>query len=482
MNPILRNVLDRNTPKFNSNIMNGLATKMLEKITTYLDNVIKSALVTLDKDLEFEYLGYRHLTPEEDFKTNINTAYSKNEVDITKNYLFKIEFIFRYKNSEIRKTVSLPFVERGGALQLSSADYLIVPVLSQYPIAPEIGGVFIRLLRDKLNIKKMERVILINGEKHIRPIIYGNIFKLQNDKNINKNPPIMIYLLIKWGFFGLFKHYFNTEPIVLIGNDKEALEEGERLRKEGYIEYTTTGQKPRIGILRNLNYIPHEVKIYVKKKDVNSTMESLITGLIYLFDIFPTVTLNLKDVLGKKKEPNTQLDPVDMDDETRFWVILLGKYVFNNNYTPIRILEDMTEHINILNGYLDNIIKEKLEEKNIYVEDFFELLFYAVDHFNELTMFLESHLSDINNRYIEILYYILFDFIVSINKAFLELQRTAAKGKLSEKEAARIFTDYITPKKIFNLIKAGQINIAVMPNNDYSGDNYYWKMTSILED
>ena len=482
MNPILKKVLEKNTPKFNENTMNGVATKMLDKILVYLDNVIKSAMVTLDKNIDFKYLGYRYLTPEEDFRTNINTAYSKNEVDITTNYLFKVEFIFKYRDSEIRKNVSLPFVERGGALKLSNADYIIVPVLSQYPIAPEIGGVFIRLLRDKLNIKKMERVILINDERQIRPIIYGNIFKLQNDKNINKNPPIVLYLLIKWGFFGLFKHYFNTEPIVLIGNDDKTIEEGLKLKKQGYTEFTTTGQKPRLGLLRNINYIPHEVKIYVKTSDVTPVMESLIASIIYVFDIFPTVTLNLRDAIGKKTEPNTYLDVLSMDDETSFWVILLGKYVFNNSYTPVRILEDMVEHINILNGYLDNIIKEKLEEKGIHVDDFFELLFYAVKNFNNLTMFLESHLSDINNRYIEILYYILFDFIVSINKAFLELKRTAAKNKLSEKEAARIFTDYITPKKIFNLIKAGKINIAVMPNNDYSGDNYYWKMTSILED
>jgi len=480
MNKYLRNTLEANTPKFNKRTMEGVAREMIGGIVNFLNNVIISATRTLGDNIDLEYKGYRFLTPEEDFKNNINTAYSKNEIDITKSFLYKVEFMFRYKNTEINKVISLPYVTRGGFIKMSNASYIINPVLSEYPVAPapSKGEVFIRLLRDKLNVKRMERPLFINGRREVRPIIYANTFKLQKrDTNVNQNVPFVIYMLIKHGFYGAFKKYFNTEPIVKVSDETD-----ENLIAKGYVEYTTAGQKPR-NYKGGPNYIPHNLKIYIKEKDINSTLDMFVASIIYMFDLSPNYAYGITKAIGKKKESSTYFDILSMDDETRYWVILLGHVIFGpNRFGLTRVLDDMTEHINILNGYLDDIIKEKLAEKDIIVEDFYELLFWTMDNYNNMVMNYERYSSDINNRYVEILYYILFDFIVSINKAFLEIKRTHAKGKLSEKECNRIFTSYVTPKKIFNLIKAGSTNIAIMPITDYSGDNLYWKMTSILED
>ena len=480
MNKVLKHLIEKNTPKFNEITMEGISRKILGNITQYLNNVIESAINTLDNNIDFNYKGFRFLTPEEDFKNNITSSYNKNEVDITQSYLYKVEFIFEYNGDEIRKIISLPFVERGGLIKMSNTIYAIVPVLSEYPVAPAPakGEVFIRLLRDKLNVRKLERPILIDGERKIKEVIYANTFKLQlRDKSVNQNVPIILYPIIKHGLMGAFKHYFNTEPIITTNDELNPNEMAEK----GYTEFTTIGRKPRK--YRGVNYVPHRVKIYVKKEDVTPTLETFIAGLIYIFDLLPNQTLDLKRILGKKKKPSTEFDEFKLNDEDLFWIITLGYLIFGpNRFGLTRVIEDMVEHINILNGYLDEIIKEKLREMNIDVPDFYELLFWTLDNFDFMVMNYEKYSSNIDNRYIEILYYVLFDFIVSTNKAFLELKRTASKGKLSLKEANRIFTSYITPKKIFNLIKAGSMNIAVMPLSDYSGDNLYWKATSILED
>ena len=480
MNKVLKQLIEDSTPKFNKITMEGISRKILGNITQYLNNVIESAIKTLDNNIDFNYKGFRFLTPEEDFKNNITSSYNKNEIDITQSYLYKVEFIFEYNGDEIRKIISLPFVERGGLIKMSNTVYAIVPVLSEYPVAPAPakGEVFIRLLRDKLNVRKLERPILINGERKIKEVIYANTFKLQlRDKSVNQNVPIILYPIIKHGLMGAFKHYFNTEPIITTNDELNPNEMAEK----GYIEFTTIGRKPRK--YKGVNYIPHRVKFYVKKDDITPTLETFIAGLIYIFDLLPNQTLDLKRILGKKKKPSTEFDEFKLNDEDLFWIITLGYLIFGpNRFGLTRVIEDMVEHINILNGYLDEIIKEKLREMNIDVPDFYELLFWTLDNFDFMVMNYEKYSSNIDNRYIEILYYVLFDFIVSTNKAFLELKRTASKGKLSLKEANRIFTSYITPKKIFNLIKAGSMNIAIMPLSDYSGDNLYWKATSILED
>lgn len=484
MNKVLEQVIEETAPKFNKVSMEGVSLKILNNITLFLNNVIESAVKTLAADnatnnIDFKYNGIRFLTPEEDFKNNIASSYNKNEVDIAESNLYKIELLFSYNGEEIKKVVNLPYVGLGGILKMSNTYYTVVPVLSEYPVAPAPakGEVFIRLLRDKLNVKKLERPLLINGERHIKEVIYANTFKLQlRDSNVNQNVPIIIYPIIKYGLMGVFKKFFNTEPIIT----KEDVDT-EKMIEKGYTEYTTIGRKPRK--YKGQNYIPHTLKIYVKNEDIKPPIETFISSLIYIFDLLPNRTFDLEKVIGQKKEPNTDFTEVNLDGEDLYWIVTLGYLIFGpNRFGITRVIEDMTEHIHILNGYLDEIIKEKLKEMNIVIDDFYELLMWTLFQFDFMVMNYEKFSSNIDNRYIEILYYILFDFIVSVNKAFLELKRTASKGKLSLKEANRIFTSYITPKKIFNLIKAGSMNIAIMPVSDYSGDSLYWKATSILED
>ena len=453
MNSTFKRMLDNETNKFNRDIMDGLARPFVDRIPEYLDSVIKSAMSTLSEDIPLVYKGYRKITPKEDFLNNINSSMSKNIVDISRNYLYKIEFGFIYDGKDFNRLIALPYVDRGGHLILSDAHYAIVPVLSEYPISPAPGEIFIRLLRDKLNVKRMDRNILVNGVKESKQIIFAKSYKLLD--KVNDKVPIALYGLIKYGFYGFFKKYFNTKPIVVT----DPMLKTDHLQDE-YIEYTTMGVKPRN--LQILNYIPHSIRIYIKKEDVNNFLEIVVSSLIYSFDMSPVFAMNITKVLGIKKEPNTYISFNNIDDESLYWLTLLGKIVFKNKFSTDRVQADMLEHIDILNGYLDIIIKEKLKEIHINVEDFFDLLMFSIENFNKLTMNQEVYSSQLKNRYIEVRYYILFDLIVGINKAFLEFKRTASKKKLNLREIDRLFSKLISTKKIFNMIKGGT-NIALSP-------------------
>jgi len=474
MNLIMDEFIEKECGKFDKSLMNGISMEYISKIAVHLDAIIKSAIATLSSDIDLTYKGYRKLTPKEDYYNNINSSMSRNIVDISTNYLTKIEFGFEYNGIAINRVIALPYVEKGGIIRLSDAYYVIVPVLSEYPISPAPGELFIRLLRDKLNMKRMDRNILVNGIRTPKQIIYSKSYKLL--KNVNEIIPQALYMFIKYGFEGVFKKYFDTEPIIITDNNVKA----EHLLEE-YNEYTTIGVKPRN--LQAINYVPHTIRIYIKKKDVTPFLEIVVSSLIYSFDMSPQFSMNLKRVVGKKKEYSTEFTLNNIDDETLFWVTLLGKIVFKNKFSLDRIQADMFEHIDILNGYLDTIIKEKLKEAGIVIDDFYDLIGWTICNFHELVLNHEKYSSNLENRYIEILYYILFDLIVGINKAFLEFKRTAAKKTMGEKEIARLFNKYLSTKKVFNIIKGGGggVNIAVSPL-DYTGDNYYFKATAILED
>lgn len=458
--------------KMNEDICNGLSRPYIAILPEYLSAVFKSAMTTLTSDIKLEYNGFRKLTPLEDFYNDINASATKNSIDISRSYLYKTEFGFVYDGIPINRVIALPYVTRGGYLKLSDSHYVITPVLSEYPLSPSPGEIFIRILRDKLNIKKMYRNIIVNNEKKAIQVIHSRSYKLVD--KVNDVIPIALYGFLKYGLRGLFKRIFNVDINVV-----KYTEFTDKSYSEKYTIYRSTGIKPRT--INILNYNNHNVAILIKKEDVTPTLEIYVASLIYSLDLSPMFGENILTVIGDIKEPTTNFDFTDIDDEKLFWITLLGKIIFKNKYTIDRIQVDTLEHINILNGYLDNIVKERLEDINIYVDDIYDLILYAIDNFNELVLAQEAYSSKVSNRYLDLQYYILYDLIVGINKAFLEIKRSGKRNRIGSVEITRIFNMFLPTKKIYKIIKSSATNIAIAPVESTS-DSMLFKMSSILED
>jgi len=451
-------VKERKGKKFNPVIMKGMATEILPKAVEYLNSIIENGIKNLSIPLEYKW---RIMTPYEDFKANFKPS-SKAIVDIAKSTLYRVEMIFTYNGTDIKRTILLPYVEKGGILYLSDAIYSVVPVLTEYVIAPTNKEVFVRLLKDKLIFKRMERNIVINRQKRPVPVIVSNAYKFV--QGTNNKIPMALYLFLKNGFYGTFEKYFNTRPII---TDREITEE----ERQKYTVFESTGKKPRI--LNDTNYVPHNIKILVEKDKVNPFMESVIGALIYSFDLINIYSKNLLKILAGKSKL----------DETTYWKVLLGKIIFKNKYTLDKIMLQMDEYVNVINTYMDPIIEKKLKENGIVVEDFYDLIGYIIANYQKLIMNADKRSSSIENRYIDILYYILYNLIEGINRVFhgINIEYNKKGDKLTAKDIEKLLNKHFSTRKIFSIIKSGGVNISLMPV-DYSGDNYFSKITSVLED
>lgn len=468
MDILLQKALEEDTNNFNKTVCEGLAVKEIESLPYYLNRVIEEAVKTLPSGLDFKYLGWRKMTPVEDFKNNINAAATKDVVDISHNYLYKVIFMYEYEGELIERPQAFIYVDKGGYFELSDNSMVITPVLSEYPVSGAPGEVFIRLLRDKINIKKKTVVILKDGEPFQVPLIFGKMYKLV--EGVNDTIPIALYAFIKYGFYGVFEKLHNTKPILVSNIHKE---------KKGYTAYTTTGKKPRT--LSVVNYQPHDITIYIKTEDITPTLEIYIASLILSFDYTPLYSQAGIKVIKKLNEPNTDFLE-NISDEALFWITLLGKVVFKNKFMLDRIQPDMLEHIGILNGYLDSIIKTKLTEIGIYAEDFYDLLIWIIPNFNALVN--SVGVSDVNmldSRYVDLPYYALFDLIVGINKAFLEIKRATINKTLTYRILIRIFNKHIRVKQIFGLVKRSKVNISIA-SVSYTGDNLVLGYSTHMED
>ena len=130
-----------------------------------------------------------------------------------------------------------------------------------------------------------------------------------------------------------------------------------------------------------------------------------------------------------------------------------------------------------------NKLKNKLEDNNVKLETFFDLLAYIMANYNEWLLNSKNYNADINNRYIDILYYIAYGMIIGFNKVILAINKRVIRksATLSVKEINRIFSNDLQPRKAFNIVKNGSRSLAVIMA-ETSNDSIYMNITSNLED
>lgn len=468
MNDVLSNILQHTTPRFNKSVTEGTSKEIMKHIPDYLDDIFKSSIRSLSASVPLRYEGYRKMIPEEEFDTIILNKNGKTIYDLTNSDIYPVEYIFNYNGEPIKKQIYLPFSARGNLMAISSVKYNIIPVLSDTVISPSPQKIFIRLLKDKLTFKSVVRNYVVNGERVPGHVIYTKIVKIDSIKLTDRiGKPvtsIALYLVAKYGWKQTLKLFGNIEDYVVTTGDVEHY-------RHDYNVFESSKIKPR-GLKESV-YVGHDIKICINKKyPMTSFLKNFLFGIIYSLDLLPEQADDMLSVVNGN----------NLADEIMYWRILLGRIIYKNSFSIDRIVEDMTEHFDTLEGYIDNLIKAKLRDSGIHIENFYDLLQIILENFNTWILNSKEYNSDINNRYIDILYYIMFDIILSFNKSILNINKRASKKNdlLSYKEVVKLLGEVKT-KTIFQLVKSSSPNLAIQLT-EATSDIMYPKITALLED
>ena len=470
MNNLLSTIMDENTPQFNKNVTEGASKEILRTAPDYLNSIIISGMKSVQDSVGLEYHGWRRLTPKEEFDKMFNNRDVKVIYDIAVSDLYMIELRFTYKGSVLNRYLYMPYTSRGNLMNISNTPYHIVPVLSDTVISPNHKEVFVRLLRAKLIFKRVDRNFIVDSEKIPGQIIHADIYRTDNrtiqDNLGNVVPSISLYILGDVGFREALKKYAKITDVIVTLDGVDSYRNTHRV-------YESSKIKPRA--LKEFNYTGHDLKILVPKDQINeenvSFVDNFIFGILYTLDIFPESVYDLITLLNNH----------DTVDEKTYWRIALGRIVFKNSFSIDRVSADMNDHFITLNSYVDTLIKGKLQESGVNVENFFDLLAVILVNYNTWLINSKAYNSDLNNRYMDILYYLMYDIIIGINKTLFDINRNSSKKVLSEAEVVKMFNTNLSPKKIYSIVKSQGMNIALMLA-DYTGDIMYPKITSTLED
>lgn len=496
MNGLMRRMMDDIMPKFNPDVVNGSVPKILETTPGYLDSVFASSIKPVTDTLGLEYLGYTYVTPEQEFTKRYANTGNNVCYDLAKSNLYPLRFMFKYRGEYIEKDILLPYASKGNLFTMFGTTYTIAPVLSDTVLSPDYDQVFVRLLKDKITFKSYNRNFVYNNEARNGSIIWSEIMKNSPKNGLLGKPlcGVSLYLFGKYGFKEVINRYFKKdieESGVLDRpfRDDDILFTEEELPelRETHNVYESSKTIPQKCRSLSTYYIGHNAKFYVHK-DIKETtfIKNCIYGVINGLDVLPHEVSDLMHHIHNN----------ELDNELFKWKMIISTIASKGNYSISRRMEDIVEHFNSLEYYIDNIIKDSLGEINIHIENFFDLVYVILKRYDDLVLSAKEYNSDINNRYIDVNYYICYDimiafnkFILSINKRRQKLNNTKMYGQSSElyskeikkSEIEQMLNKELDKKIIYAIVKSSTPNFNIKPV-DYTGDNAYYKGASLLED
>lgn len=453
MNRLMADMMAKHTPKVNDEIMGGIATKYMTRVEQYLDSLFKSIARSSPEGLEYE--GYHRCTPMEEYREATKLRDSRRTFNIAHSSLYMVGYKFSFKGEEIAtRYVSLPYVDDSGMMFLGGTRYQITPVLSDKVITPTMGNIFVRLIRDKITFRRLLHTVVVDDEIVNQYVMWVRLYRRspehrKRSSTTRANVSGIHYLFAKYGFSGVFERYTKATPVV--GTEKTITREN--YPKEDWVIYSSNKIAPP-GYMSKF-YKPSDIVVAVRRSEYTDTVKSILTAFFYTVDHFPS-----------RFKP----EYVDSPD---LWIILLGNIILSGEYGENKLYNDMMDHLNVLDDFMDSIIIEKLRETGREVETFYDLIMLISNEYNDLILDSQNTINSIYGKTLEVLYHVLYDVFSGLIRVNYRLNKIASRRELRISDINDALYRNFTTGAIFKLTRNNVIATPV----SYSGDHKFFKIT-----
>jgi len=471
--------LEKYSYKFNTDLTSGFAKKELTKAINMIDKVIVSAVK--NNTIGLTYDGYRRLTPKEEIDSILG-VYSKQQdnnkrrtYEIAQTSVIKYQLIFRLHGQPIpHRYILIPFATDGGIFKITDIEYKIVPVLTDNIVTIRPNYVFSRFFRDKVFVYASQKIVLKNNSRLITSVLYyENLYKIKvTSPQIGKIIiPLLLYLLAKYGYYETLR-VLNISDIIVTQDIFTIMS-----FKETHDIYKSTGVKPK-GLLE-VKYVTHDVSIMVNKnikQDDVYAAESVVSSLLYILDILPRKASDIVTLCS---------GTIELEKEKNLWMVILSRFIFNDTYSIDKGFSSVVEHFNNLDSYVDSLVLERLHTMFPGVDSFFSLMATIFRDYNTLTNKSKryddkSYGAQSYSKYIDVLYYVLYDIIEDIHRTISELNNVGKTKHLLSDKVGYIMAKKMPQNRILSLNSSRSPKLALYPV-DSPGDNIYPKITSTME-
>lgn len=452
---LFRDCIDINTHKMNPMVMNGLAVEHFKGLEKHMDSVFRSANKGFPDGLE--YVGCQRTNPFEEYLELTKERNGKRYVNMARSDVYLMKYFFRYKGIDLPpRYIYLPFVGEAGTMFLGGSRYLVTPILTDKVISPTKDSVFVRLLRDKVTFYRTPHTVVIDGVRETVSITHSEIYRTtasakRNERTTKAVTTLIHYLFAKYGFFETFEKYLGFKPILGTSEINE-----KNYPRDEYVIVESSGVKPRSFIGKF--YEPTHLRMAIPKDYWNNDTRHFVSGAFYVIDHFPS-RLNVTTI-----------------EHSRTFVILLGHIIFSGVYAENELHKRIEEHYVSLDEYMDESVKQQLEEIGYHAENFFDLLAIAIKMFNKWIIEGNENITSLYDKELSILYHILFSITSGLFNFSFKLTKAGTRKDLEVKDVMDVLNKYLKTGLIYSITKS-HVNMMSLA---YSGDNKYFKMTSIM--
>ncbi len=485
MDPQLAKYVSEITPSLNPVLADGLATAHMPYAEQFLLEIFKTIQSTYPEGLVFK--GSRRCTLQEEYVESLHLKrprlggkrHSRYTMEMAVSNLYLVRYDFEYKGEPLKPVyLYLPFVGPGGSIMLAGSQFIISPTLSDRIFTIGEDSIFVKLIRDKLNIYRRSGhyranvLVPIEGKPmHVShretcQFTHSPIHHKQGAKSKNQssgggqsNRPetcLTHYLFCKYGVIETFRKFAKCE--IGLGVD---ITESQYPPTEWVI--CSTQGNPLTLSGRN-GYLATQVKIAVPISAYTAKVKSMIASFFYVIDHFPHMF-------------NVGKNETHLIDDYRKWRAVLGIIINGHDAQFISLLNEMDNHIESLDDYIDEIVQAKLKLLGLQIRDFYEFCDLINENFNKWILNNADKINSMHDKELTILYNVLFDITSEIFRSAYKIKATASTKKpLTAKEIETIFKKHLK-KGIIYPLRNSHPEVATIA---YSGDNKVFKVTTTI--
>ena len=463
MDPRLTRQIKKQMPEMNDRVCSGIANEHIKWATEFIDAQWRNALAPLEAMGLTYHGGVRCPLNECLENSSSRSSKGKRYLELEKTDMFLMKYFLKLHGEELPPVyLYVPYTRPGGLTTIKGSVFTLSPVLIDRAISVGEDQIFVNVAKDRFSFRRTMHYILQDNERLAEYVVWANIHHVKRSargrgtgpySHVQMDATPVLYLLCKLGLKGTMEKYGTKNYAV--GTE---FPEDKYPRNEWSIFSSTQTCPPSFkGNIRVRSaYIPTNIKVAVKTKDVNPRIISLLTGLFYIIDHFPDRC------------------EVEYMDDLDHWRLILGHNTFNTNTIESRLLQDIDSHINSLDNYIDGMVKKDLHKGGVPVEDLYDLFVYMLDH---LPLLISQGAGNINTLYgkqLVVLPYVLRSVIEMIF-TFSFLLRPGSQRELVYKDVVKIMRS-LKPT-IARKMNSGN---AAVSSTSSSCDNMLFRITTTM--
>lgn len=440
------------TPPVEMDIVDGLAVKHMALAEKFVEDIFRTVAKDFPPGLEF--IGGERCTPLEEFTYEPRVkASGRPTVDIAQSDIYMMKYRFRFEGEELPpRYIFLPYVGEAGSLMLSGARFFISPVLADELLSYEKDKMFVVFMRDKKYIYRTNHSIVIDDqitELGVAWSILHNDPKTKSKGREKKIIPLIHYLLAKYGFTQTFRQF------------------GKCLAVMGKEDINADAYPPEEWVIaHSRRFMPRpynngtDVRIAIPRAQFTPLVKTMLAAFFYVADRFGE-----RPILEYK-------------DNTRLWMTMLGLTLWGDSKDESVIYEEVINHFNSLDKYVDDFVRNQLKRIGHPCKDIYEFLATCIEHMDQWMIETPKRSISLYDKKLSILYPVfLVPLIMPISRFYYVIEAEAQKNGLTKKSVMNILADTLKPRRIFK-IRTDASNVAAM---SYSGDNKFFKLTSVMK-